>query len=72
MNDDVSSIAEDEAVKGDEKITDTEESNSDPDKKADDENTDEKLAELEKLTKNFFEVISEDSDCLYVFSTRGI
>ena len=72
MNDDVSSIAEDEAVKGDEKITDTEESISDPDKKADDENTDEKLAELEKLTKNFFDVISEDSDCLYVFSTKGI
>ena len=72
MNDDVSSIAEDEAVKGDEKITDTEESISESDTKSDDENTAEKLAELEKLTKNFFEVISEDSDCLYVFSTRGI
>lgn len=72
MNDDVSSIAEDETVKADEKITDKEESISEPDTKSDNEGKEEQLAELEKRTKNFFEVISEDSDCLYVFSTKGI
>ena len=72
MSDDVNPIADNATVNDGEKITDKEESISEPDAKSDNENTAEKLEELEKRTKNFFDVISEDSDCLYVFSTRGI